>query len=134
MAIAEPKLISYEDYLSDGETNWRYGTIDGVRVDMASPTTYHQRIVVPPPFDVTPELVVEVVSDSDRQRVLNAKLADFYAIGVSECWVVRSGPQTVEILPLSSGGTDGSVYGRGEVASSLAFKGFAVPVDDIFQE
>ena len=45
MAIAEPKFISYEDYLSEGETNWRYDIIDGVRVGMASPTAYHQRIV-----------------------------------------------------------------------------------------
>ena len=130
MAIAEPKFMSYEDYLTEGETNWRYDIIDGVRVDMASPTAYHQRIVqqvtrsledyeaigqgltfaapcdvqitlfplrtrqpdvmfvsnerrgdrplnAPPPLDAVPELVVEVISDSDRQRVLLGAGRDF---------------------------------------------------------
>ena len=45
MTIAEPKFISYEDPLSEGKTSWRYDISDGVRVDMASPTAYHQRIV-----------------------------------------------------------------------------------------
>ena len=88
----------------------------------------------PAPLSPAPELVVEIVSPSDTASVLAAKIADYRAVDVQEVWIIRSGPQTIEVLPLPSGGTTGSVYGHGEAAASLAFPGLAVPVDDIFQE
>ena len=186
MAIAEPKLLSYEDYLKEGETNWRYDIIDGVRVDMASPTAYHQRIAqkitrlledyeaagqgltftapcdvqislyplrtrqpdvmfvsdgrlgdrplsAPPPMDAVPELVVEVISDSDRQRVLTAKLADFYAIGVDECWIVRPEDRTVAVLRAGMNDWEqAAIYGEAETVASLVLSGLSVAVADIF--
>ena len=186
MAIAEPKLLSYEDYLKEGETNWRYDIIDGVRVDMASPTAFHQRIVqrltrsledfeeagdgltfaapcdvqitlfplrtrqpdvmfvsnerlgdrpldAPPPLDSVPELVIEVVSDSDRQRVLNAKLADFYAIGVDECWIVRPEDRTVTVLRAGMNEWEqAAVYGETATVASLVLPGLSASVADIF--
>jgi Uma2 family endonuclease len=187
MAIAEPKFMSYEDYLKEGETNWRYDIIDGVRVDMASPTAYHQRIAqkitrlledyeavgpgltfaapcdvqislyplrtrqpdvmfvsnlrlgdrplsAPPPLDAVPELVVEVISDSDRERVLNAKIADFHAIGVDECWIVRPNGRTVEVLSaIQSGWQQAAIYGETETVTSLVLPGLEVAVADIFR-
>ena len=187
MAIAEPKLLSYEDYLKEGETNWRYDIIDGVRMDIASPTAYHQRIVqritrfledyeeagdgltfaapcdvqislfplrtrqpdvmfvsnerlgdrplsAPPPLDAVPELVVEVISDSDRERVLNAKLADFHAIGVEECWIVRPEEKTVEVLSTADNGWEqAAIYGESEHVVSLVLPGLAVPAAAIFR-
>ncbi len=187
MAIAEPKLLSYDDYLKEGETNWRYDIIDGVRVDMASPTAYHQRIAqkitrlledyeaagqgltfaapcdvqislyplrtlqpdvmfvsdgrlgdrplsAPPPMDAVPELVVEVISDSDRERVLHAKLADFYAIGVDECWIVRPEDKTVEVLQSTENGwQEVALYDENEVIVSLALAGLAIAVTDVFR-
>ena len=44
MIAAPPKLLTYEDYLTEGEVNRRYDIIDGVRHDMASPTLNHQQI------------------------------------------------------------------------------------------
>jgi len=186
MAIAEPKFLSYEDYLKEGETNWRYDIIDGVRVDMASPTAYHQRIVqritrcledfeeagngltlaapcdvqitlfplrtrqpdvmfvsnerlgdrplnAPPPLDAVPELIVEVISDSDRQRVLNAKLADFYAIGVDECWIVRPEDRTVTVLHAGINDWEqAAIYSESETVISLVLPGLSAPVADIF--
>ena len=46
MAVAaqqvEPKILTFEDYLLEGEINQRYDIIDGVRVFyMASPTIPH---------------------------------------------------------------------------------------------
>lgn len=187
MAIAEPKLMSYEDYLKEGETNWHYDIIDGVRVDMASPTAYHQRIAqkitrlledyetagqgltfaapcdvqitlfplrtrqpdvmfvsnerlgdrplsAPPPLDAVPELVVEVISDSDRERVLNAKLADFDTIGVDECWIVRPDDKTVEVLQSAQNGWEqAAIYSENETAVSLALPGLGIPVSGIFR-
>ena len=88
----------------------------------------------PAPLSPAPEVVVEIVSPSDTPSVLTAKIEDYRNVDVQEVWIVRSGPQTVEVLPLSSGGTTGSIHGRGEVAASLAFTHLLVPVDDIFQE
>ena len=186
MAIAEPKLLYYEDYLKEGETNWRYDIIDGVRVDMASPTAYHQRIVqrltrfledfeeagdaltfaapcdvqitlfplrtrqpdvmfvsnerlgnrpldAPPPLDAVPELVIEVISDSDRQRVLNAKLADFYTIGVDECWIVRPEDRTVTVLRAGINDWEqAAVYGENETAQSVILPRLSAAVAEIF--
>ena len=42
MVIAPPKLLTYEDYLTEGEINLRYDIIDGVRIFMPSPTENHQ--------------------------------------------------------------------------------------------
>ena len=186
MAVAEPKLMSYEDYLKEGETNWRYDIIDGVRVDMASPTAYHQRIVqrltrfledyeeagdgltfaapcdvqitlfplrtrqpdvmfvsnerlgnrplnAPPPLDAVPELVVEVISDSDRQRILNAKIADFHAIGVDECWIVRPEDRTVAVLRSTINDWEqAAIFGEGEFVASIILPGLSIAVTDIF--
>jgi Uma2 family endonuclease len=49
MAIAErelkrPKVLTYEDYLSEGEVYGRYDIINGVRQFMTSPQAYHQII------------------------------------------------------------------------------------------
>ena len=49
MAIAEQfisqKLLTYEDYLTEGVVYGRYDIIDGERITMASPTDGHQDIV-----------------------------------------------------------------------------------------
>lgn len=44
MAVSAQKLLSYEDYLNEGEINLRYDILDGVRV-ITRPTRQHQRIV-----------------------------------------------------------------------------------------
>jgi len=186
MAIAESKFLSYEDYLKEGETNWRYDIIDGVRINIASPTAYRQRITqkitrfledyeavgqglmfaapcdvqitlfplrtrqpdvmfvsngrlgekplsAPPPLNAVPELVVEVISDSGRERVLNAKIADFHAIGVDECWIVRPDDRTAEVLQATQNGWEqATIYSEGETVVSLALPGLTVAVADIF--
>ena len=43
MVIAPPKMLTYEDYLAEGEINLRYDIIDGVRIFIPSPTRNHQR-------------------------------------------------------------------------------------------
>lgn len=50
MALAEPPalsgLLTYEEYMAEGEINRRYDIIDGERIFMASPTDGHQDIVL----------------------------------------------------------------------------------------
>src|SRR5262249_48769079 len=42
------------------------------------------------PLEVAPELIVEVLSESETPGELEAKLADYVSIGVQEAWIVRS--------------------------------------------
>jgi len=74
MAIAEaevaPKLLTYEDYLREGEINKRYDIIDGIRIFyMASPTIPHQEYAI----NIL-ELLRAYQRRTRRGRTLNAPL------------------------------------------------------------
>ncbi len=85
------------------------------------------------PLEVAPELVVEVISNSETQRILEDKIADYIAIGVDECWVVRPDEGTVEVLRLTPDGARGvATYTDGQTVASVVFAGLAVPVADVF--
>ena len=85
------------------------------------------------PLEVAPELVVEVVSNSETQRILEDKIADYIHIGVDECWVVRPDARTVEVLALTpDGARTVATYGEGQVVVSVVFSGLSVPVAEVF--
>ena len=85
------------------------------------------------PLEVAPELVVEVISNSETQRILGDKLTDYIEIGVNECWVVRPDTETVEVLALTPGGASSiAVYGQSEMVQSRVFAGLALAVADVF--
>ena len=89
----------------------------------------------PAPLSPAPELVVEIVSPSDRPSVLAAKVADYRAVDVREVWIVRDGPQTVELLRLTVEEIESvGTYRLDEVVTSFSFIGLAMPVQDIFFE
>lgn len=50
MAIASQttsaKLLTYEEYMAEGEINRRYDILDGVRIYMTNPTRLHQNILL----------------------------------------------------------------------------------------
>ncbi len=84
------------------------------------------------PLEAAPELVVEIISDSETQRILGDKLADYMEIGVSECWVVRPDAATVEVLALTPGGASSiAVYGQDDQVQSAVFAGLAVSVAEV---
>ena len=85
------------------------------------------------PLTVAPELAAEIISDSERAGLLKAKMDDYAAIGVEECWVVRPEPQTVEVMRLAAEGwVSAAVYNRTDVVRSIAFPDLSVPVSGIF--
>ncbi len=88
----------------------------------------------PGPLTVAPELVIEILSPSETRRILNAKIWDFCAIGVAECWVISPEGETVEVLRLTPDGpVREALYGIGQSAQSLTFSGLALALDDIFR-
>jgi len=85
------------------------------------------------PLEAAPELVIEIISDSETQRILEDKIADYISIGVDECWVVRPDARTVEVLRLTpEGAQGGATYTDGQAVASEVFAGLAVPVADVF--
>ena len=89
----------------------------------------------PAPLSPAPELVVEIVSPSDRPSVLAAKIAVYRAVDVQEVWIVRDGPQTVETLRLTVEEIESvGTYRQDEVVSSFSFSGLRMAVQDIFFE
>jgi Uma2 family endonuclease len=190
MAVATaPQLLTYEEYLAEGEVMQRYDIVDGVR-EVTNPTQRHNDITLqlirlfdryaesagtcrvlvaprdilirkrplrtrqpdlslitrerllrcpslddPAPLPIGPELVVEVLSPSDTRAVRTAKLEDFCAAGVAECWVIAPGPRTVEVLRLSLSGMETvALYGEGQEVASVVFPGLRVSVTTIFAE
>ena len=90
-------------------------------------------IPVKGPFNAAPELVVEIISDSETERISGDKIADYITIGVSECWVVRPDGETVEVLTLTpTGASSVSVYVQGEAVQSVIFARLTVPVTAVF--
>ncbi len=86
------------------------------------------------PLTVAPELVIEILSPSETRRILNAKIRDFCAIGVAECWVISPEGETVEVLRLTPGGpVREALYGAGQSAQSLTFPDMTLALDDIFR-
>ena len=86
----------------------------------------------PAPLSPAPELVVEVISPSNKPSVLNAKITDHQTVDVREVWVVRSKDRTVEVMRLSRDEIESvGVYGIGQVATSVIFDGLAIAIDDI---
>lgn len=52
-------------------------------------------------LDVPADIVVEILSPSDTQSILGAKLRDYQAIGVPECWLFDPVAFTGSVLDLS---------------------------------
>ncbi len=87
----------------------------------------------PAPLNPAPELVVEIISPSDRPGVLAAKLADYRTAEVREVWVVNMESQTVEVVTLTHEAIDTvATRGTGETVTSRAFPGLVVTVDAVF--
>ena len=87
------------------------------------------------PLEIAPELVVEIISDSETQRILGDKIADYISIGVDECWVVRPEERTVEVLRLMPNGPQSvGVFGEMETFVSVVFPALSVAALDIFAD
>lgn len=85
------------------------------------------------PLAVAPELVIEIISNSETQRILGGKIADYIGIGVNECWVVRPEARTIEVLRLTPNGSQSvRLYDDSETLTSGIFPNLSVPVADVF--
>jgi Uma2 family endonuclease len=85
-------------------------------------------------IEAAPELIVEVISDSDRQQVIDDKLADYIRIGVKEAWLAWPETRTVQVFRLTADGPVlAATYSETQSVVSLSFPGLTVAVADIFR-
>ena len=84
-------------------------------------------------LEIAPDLVIEVLSASDTEKVLSGKLADYQRIGVKECWLVSREARSVEVLQLTKEQSQSlGHFGLGETIRSEVLPDFQLTVDAIF--
>jgi Uma2 family endonuclease len=81
------------------------------------------------------DLVVEIISPSNRSHDTETKRAEYAAAGVLEYWLIDPDEKRVSVLALR-GGVYGAIgeFGFGAVAKSELLGGFAVDVADLFAQ
>ena len=84
-------------------------------------------------LEIAPDLVVEVLSASDTEKVLLGKLSDYQRIGVKECWLVSREARSVEVLQLTKERSQSlGHFGLGETLQSQVLPDFQLTVNAIF--
>ena len=83
-----------------------------------------------------PEIIVEVLSSSDRPTVLYGKLADYALVNVEEAWIISPEDETVELLRRNDREVfvPHGVFSREETLNSLVFPVLNFPVADLFRD
>jgi Uma2 family endonuclease len=81
---------------------------------------------------VAPELVVEIVSPSDRWQDVRQKIEEYFAIGVQRVWIVE--PDNRDVLVYSTS-TEMRKLGEGDLLTGEGvLEGFSLPVTQLFEE
>jgi Uma2 family endonuclease len=79
------------------------------------------------------DLVVEVISESNKNHDLRTKRAEYAAAGIPEYSIIDPDRHSIRILTLA--GHDYIVhadFAAGQTATSVALDGLAIVVDDLF--
>lgn len=106
---------------------------DTVRgMDIAFISRQRLATLTPGFLEIAPELVVEIVSPSDRWDGIRQKLAEYFAAGVERVWIVEPGPRTVlvfrAVTAFSELGESDTLRGEG------VLNGFELPLAELFAE
>ena len=84
-------------------------------------------------LEIAPDLVIEVLSSSDTEKVLSGKLSDYQRIGVKECWLVSREARSVEVLQLTKEQSQSlGHFGLGETIRSQVLPDLQLIVNAIF--
>ena len=85
------------------------------------------------PLMIGPELVVEIISDSETEQDVEGKTQDYLSIDVLEMWRVYRETRTVDVVELTASGANVlQSYGEGETVVSRVFLDLTVAVNAIF--
>ena len=81
----------------------------------------------------TPDLAVEILSESTKERDYGIKYQDYAAHGVSEYWIIDPDNQSIEQFTLQNGKYE--LYQKlvkEGLIKSVAIKGFTIEISEIF--
>jgi Uma2 family endonuclease len=81
---------------------------------------------------IAPELVVEIISPSDRWQTVRDKLEEYFAVGVHRVWIVE--PETRAVLVYRSVTETSRLGERDVISGEGALEGFCLPVSELFEE
>jgi len=117
-----------------GEAGFRLrpdpGTIVGIDVAVVAKSlpyySFKNRMV----FDSTPLLAIEILSPSDRQRKIEAKVDEYLDVGVSLVWIVDPHFRTVTVH--SPGSKPQMFASDDELSAEPVLPGLRFPVQRIF--
>jgi Uma2 family endonuclease len=82
-------------------------------------------------LDITPDLVIEIRSPSERSGILQAKMRDYFAAGTTMVWVVEQLKRTVTIH--TRGAQPRVVQGDERLTGDPVLPGFSCTLDELFQ-
>jgi Uma2 family endonuclease len=81
---------------------------------------------------VAPELIVEIISPTDRWQDVSQKLEEYFDIGVERVWIVEPDRRTVLVYASS---TAVSACREGDtLVGEGVLDGFALPISELFEE
>lgn len=79
---------------------------------------------------VAPELIVEIVSPTDRWGELRSKIAEYFAIGVERVWIVE--PEKKQLLVYRSPTEFTQLIESETLRGEGILEGFALPLRELF--
>ncbi len=83
----------------------------------------------------TPDLVIEILSDSTRNKDMIDKLNSYMLSKVKEYWVVDPRQETILIYSFENNDIDRiKLFERGSIAHSRLFEGLSADIDNLFNE
>ncbi len=81
-----------------------------------------------------PDVVVEILSESTRNRDLGLKRRIYRRRGVKEYWIVDPDTEAVTVWTFPDGGSEAScTFRRGSSITTDLLRGLALPVDKVFE-
>ena len=82
-------------------------------------------------LEVTPELIVEIMSPNDTWEMIQGKLADYFSIGVDQVWVVEPQQRTVRVYRAL---TEVETFGpQDTLVSRGVLDGFRLEIKTLFE-
>ena len=125
-----------------GRLGWLFGSDAGIRLERGPDTVREPDLAFISaarlPLDVrvrgyaeiAPDLVVEIVSPSDRPVAVHDKAQMWLRYGVRLVWVVN--PETRTIITMPADGPDRTLYEDDTLDGGAVIPGFSCPVRDVF--
>jgi Uma2 family endonuclease len=123
----------------DGSPEYRFLTkpADKKRKPYRQPdVSYVQKARLPKRFsdypEIAPDFAVEVVSPTDRDQEIEAKVALYQKHGVKLIWIVHPFSRTIDIYRLDTGLKRENITVDDELSGEDVIPGFILKVSDIF--